>query len=206
MYTGLKSKFAIKYSSIFLLLSVCVFHLEAQDSLKYIDEIEASSSNNTTEDLGKNLIGFQMHYLENASPVNKVNDSAIGIGFQFEPDFLYISDTLKMGYIMEYSHSTGLADYKFFNNFLYLQYNLKSEESSLLNFYWNLGTGLAYVDYKKDNAKIYGLNFAFLSEIGWQGLSFDDLVVRFSYRGTLITERRATYGNDGAQISVLFRF
>ena len=154
----------------------------------------------------ENWIGIQAHYLTNSTPAGKVNGYAAGGGLQFEPDFLNISESMKMGYIMEYARSTGGADYKMFNNILYLQYHKVIGGSKILDFYGNLGVGGSYVSYTKDKEKFEGLDPMLMTEIGWQGLKFSNFVVRVGLRGNLIVEKYIAYGSGGLQVSFLMSF
>lgn len=47
-----------------------------------------------------------------------------------------------------------------------------------------------------------------MTEIGWQGLKFDDYMIRVGIRGNGIFEKYRSFGNVGLQVSVLrsFRF
>ncbi|MCP5496742.1 MAG: hypothetical protein H7A23_19505 [Leptospiraceae bacterium] len=165
----------------------------------------------------ENLIGLQFHYFGNGTPAGKVNGAAAGGGFQFEPDFLNISDSMRLGYILEYTRSTSRpgsmtdADYKMVNNILYLQYRYKI--SSMLDFYGNFGVGVSYINFKRRRGVWFdsahhaeGADPMFMTEIGWQGLKFAGFVVRVGLRGNAIVEKYIGYGNGGLQLSVLKSF
>ena len=163
----------------------------------------------------QNLIGIQLHYLANSTPVGKVNPISAGGGLQFEPDFMHISDSMRMGYILEYTRSTGEADYKMVNNILYLQYRYKS--SKYMDFYGNLGVGVSYINFKGKKSTSAPLSASttrhsegadpmLMTEIGWQGLKFDDYMIRVGIRGNGIFEKYRSFGNVGLQVSVLRSF
>ncbi len=135
----------------------------------------------------------------NGSPLAGSHPSTAG-GFLFiEPAFLGFGKAWQFGYRADYYTSGGNGKYDFFNNFGYIQYNLKWTRR--LHFYINLGGGGSSVRYQSKQESYAGINPAGYMELGWQGLQWDRVFIRLAVRGVYINEKGLGLGMGGGEIS-----
>jgi hypothetical protein len=135
----------------------------------------------------------------NGAPLSGSHPSSLG-GFLFiEPAFLGFAKKFQLGYRTDYFDSAGNGKYSFYNNFGYLQYNLKI--SRFLHFYVNAGGGASSVRYQSRSENFSGINPAGYMELGYQGLQWDRVFIRLALRGVYINEKGLGFGMGGGEIS-----
>jgi len=150
------------------------------------------------EKIAETKIGISGSFFSNSGSVP--NSTTSGGGWFVEPAFFGFRRNWQFGYKGEYLVSKGKTDYDFFNNFIYLQYNLIFSRS--LSFYGNIGAGTSYVRSIKGENTIAGIDPAGYVEIGYQGLRFDKLFFRIGIRYIHIFETSSSAGMGGGEISV----
>lgn len=144
-------------------------------------------------------IGFGGSGFANGALLAGSHPSSSG-GFLFiEPAFLGFAKKFQFGYRTDYYTAGGNGKYSFYNNFGYLQYNLKF--SRFLHFYVNVGGGASSVRYQSKTENFSGINPAGYMELGYQGLQWDRVFIRIAVRGVYINEKGLGFGMGGGEIS-----
>lgn len=88
----------------------------------------------------------------------------------------------------------------FVNIIPYLQYRINS--SPLLDFYFNVGIGTSYLRLVERQTSISGFIPAGYFALGWQGLSFNKVIIRIGGKLTLIREANSNLLLEGVDMSV----
>jgi hypothetical protein len=143
-------------------------------------------------------IGVTGSYSAFTQSSDKVTQS-FGGGLFIEPSFAHFNSRWRLGYKMEYLESSN-SRFRFYNNFLYLQYNWK--KSNWIDFYANLGIGGSIVNYRYQDKAITGTDPAGYLELGWAGLKFGKAIVRLGIIGIYLYENGGGPGFGGGAISI----
>ncbi|HNC57253.1 MAG TPA: hypothetical protein PK079_03125 [Leptospiraceae bacterium] len=143
-------------------------------------------------------IGLTGSYSAFAQSSNNVNQASGG-GLFIEPSFVHFNSRWRLGYKLEYLESIN-SRFRFYNNFLYLQYNWK--KSNWIDFYANLGIGGSIVNYKYTDKTVTGSDPAGYLEVGWGGLSFGKVIIRLGIIGIYLYENGGGPGFGGGTISI----
>ncbi len=143
-------------------------------------------------------IGVTGSYSAFTQSSDKVTQSSGG-GLFIEPSFVHFNSRWRLGYKMEYLESSN-SRFRFYNNFLYLQYNWK--KSNWIDFYANLGIGGSIVNYRYRDKAITGSDPATYLELGWAGLKFGKAIVRMGIIGIYLYENGGGPGFGGGTISI----
>ena len=177
--------------------------------------------------LPETMIGIGGSYYSSHAPLNLTNANVYG-GFLFlEPDFFRLSTSMRFGYRMEYHASLGdKAKYDFFNNIAYFQYGWQKKGNPYLDFYVNLGAGIAYERFISYNQNPVGISFSAggdtrgrsggetntainpLSKIviGWRGLKYKNFRLRVALENTAIYEPGTIVAYSGGSIALVYVF
>ena len=143
-------------------------------------------------------VGITGSYSAFTQSSDKVTQSSGG-GLFIEPSFVHFNSRWRLGYKMEYLESSN-SHFRFYNNFLYLQYNWK--KSNWIDFYGNLGIGGSIVNYRYQDKAITGSDPAAYLELGWAGLKFGKAIVRLGIIGIYLYENGGGPGFGGGTISI----
>jgi len=191
-----KDNYTLKTDVGFLMIEKAKIAKQENDSKEEVKPPAIYSVGN--EKIAETKIGFTGSGFANTGSTQ--NPSTFGGGWFVEPAFFGFRRNWQFGYKGEYLVSKGNRDYDFFNNFIYLQYNLIF--SRFLSFYGNFGAGSSYVRSIKGQNTIAGIDPASYFEIGYQGLRFDKLFFRIGLRYIHIFESGSAAGMGGAEFSV----
>lgn len=141
----------------------------------------------------------------NGSPISYSNPTSFGGGFYVEPAFLQWK-SFRIGLRSEYLQSLNNNTVTFFNNILYFNMNRVFFEKSILDFYLNLGISASNASYRKGNESFSGTNPGGYFEVGWQGIKFRSMYLRFGLNAFCNFESLGSFCAGGGSLGVGVRF
>jgi hypothetical protein len=139
--------------------------------------------------IGLNAYSFRKNIQEEIAVLS-------GGNFFIEPSFLYWKEKYRLGYKVEYLGTS----YNILTHSVYFQY--RYYHSELLDFYINIGPGASFVSYQEGRKKVTGLDPSIYTEIGWQGIKFQKVVVRLGFSNYYLYEQNGGPGLLGFNLSL----